>query len=297
MILGLSLRITFLGLLAVLLAPAGLASASNMHFSLPASNGYTLKVKTEGTMTLVSLRRGGLSSTYFVSDSAGPEGIAADLGPLGKIDVRFAPSGATKTVHVPRGEQRRPGCRYPRRLVHALGTFTGTISFHGENGFASVEAAQVPGSIGPSARPRCGGQQAWLRRAPVPEPRRVEHVWVAADTVLSATSHFSAETATFTILLAYASGDDVRYAVDRIESPRPGLMILRSAAVTAPRSTFSYRGDLTSATLQPPAPFSGEATFSARRERLSGDLAVSFPGTSPQPLTGPKFETRLDATR
>jgi hypothetical protein len=295
--LGPLLRIVFLGLLAVVLAPAGFAAASTMHFGLPASNGYTLHVKTERGMTIVSLRRGGLSSTYYVSDSAGPEGIAADLGPLGRIDVRFAPSGETKTVHVPRGDHRRPGCRFPRRLVRSLGAFTGTISFRGENGFTSVEATQVQGSVGPSARPRCDGEPTALRLAPAPERRRVENVWLAADTVLAAVDHSSPETASFTIFFAYASDGDVRYAVDRIESPQPGLMILRSAVVIAPRSTFSHPGDLTSATLRPPAPFSGEATFSARRQRLSGDLAVRFPGTPPQPLTGPEFETRLDATR
>jgi hypothetical protein len=294
---GLPLRIAFLGLFAVLLAPASFAGASTMHFGLPASNGYTLHVKAEGTMTVVSLRRGGLSTTYMVSDSASPEGIAANLGPLGRIDVRFVPSGETRTVHVPRRDPRRYGCRFPSRLVRSLGTFTGTISFHGENGFTSVDATQVRGSVGPSARPRCGDQQQTLRLAAAPERRRVEHVWLASDTVLAAVDRSSREDGLFTILLVYATGDDVRYGVDSIESPRPGLTIRRTATVIAPRSTFSHPGDLASATLRPPAPFSGEASFTARRERLSGDLAVKFPGLPPQPLTGPGFETRIDATR
>ncbi|HYG96359.1 MAG TPA: hypothetical protein VD741_04550 [Solirubrobacterales bacterium] len=293
---GLLLRIAFLGLLAALLVPAGSATASTMQFGLPASNGYTLQVKTERTQTIVSLRRGGLSSIYYVSESAGPEGIVADLGPLGRIDVRFQPSGETRTVHVERGDHQHPGCRFPRRLVRALGTFTGTISFHGENGFTAVEATQVRGSVGPSSRPRCQGEPAEPWRAPAAEPRRVEHIWIVRDAVLAATSRSSDGTSGFTILFAYADGDDVRYAVDRIETPRPGLTVHRTVDVTAPRSTFSYSGDLTAATLRPPAPFSGEATYSARRGRLSGDLVVEFPGVSPQPLTGPGFDPRLDAT-
>jgi hypothetical protein len=124
----------------------------------------------------------------------------------------------------------------------------------------------------------------------------VEHIWLAGNTVLAATSR-SSEPSSFTIFLVYAEGDDVRYAVDRIESPRLGLTIQRTASVVAPRSTFPHSGDLTSATLRPPAPFSGEATYSARRDRLSGDLAIEYPGIAPQPLTGPGFETRIEATR
>ncbi len=41
--------------------------------------------------------------------------------------------------------------------------------------------------------------------------------------------------------------------------------------------------------IQPPAPFTGSATFSRTPESTftwTGDLAVAFPGTNPLPLSG-----------
>ncbi|HEX5525983.1 MAG TPA: hypothetical protein VFX44_02160 [Solirubrobacterales bacterium] len=53
---------------------------------------------------------------------------------------------------------------------------------------------------------------------------------------------------------------------------------------------------LHSVTLQPPAPFSGEATCSQQLHQLSGDLTVALPGDPAQPLTGPDFEATIDPT-
>lgn len=99
------------------------------------------------------------------------------------------------------------------------------------------------------------------------------------------------------MLLVSTTGPYARYFVDRIEVPRPGLTIQRSARLTASRDTFDYRGDLSSATLSPPSPFSGKATFSEARHQLSGDLAVALPGASPLSLTGPNYEAQIDPSR
>jgi hypothetical protein len=292
--------------LAALLLPAGsLAAEPTMHLGLPASNGYTLRVKTEGSQAIVSVwrhRPGGpsLSSTYYANNSAGPEeGIVADLGAAGKIDLRFTPNGETKTIHIPRGKSRRPGCRYPQRLTRELGTFTGTIAFHGEHGFAAAEAAAVPGSIGPSAKPRCRGETRFVRPAPgaPPTPFGPEHVRLLGNAFFAVHSHATRESPGTTYLLVSTEGEKVLYFAARIEVVEEGLAIQRTVEVSAPRSSFSYAGDLSSATLQPPAPFNGTATYSARRELLGGDLAVALPGADPLGLTGRDYDVRFDAGR
>lgn len=271
-----------------------------MQFSLPASNGYTLAVRTEGSAAAVSLWRDDgemrVGSTYFLEGAVGIDAIDADLGPLGALHLRFVPSGMTRTVHLERG-RIPPGCRAPRQLRRSLGSFEGTISFHGENGFAAVEATGARGSVGPSPRRRCEVEATPLRRVGAPRLPNVEHVWLVSDAFLFARDPASRGERSMTWFRAWTTGSGVRYAVDRFESLPSGLIAKRSVSVAGPASGFSYRGDLTGARLEPPAPFSGEATYSKRRQLLSGDLAVELPGIEPQSLTGPRFDARISIPR
>src|SRR5207253_8626600 len=222
-----------------------------------------------------------LSSTYYAGNSADPEeGIVADLGAAGRIDLRFAADGQTETIRIPRGKSRRPGCRYPQRLTRELGTFTGRVSFHGERGFATAEATTAPGSIGPSARPRCRGERRLARPAygALPGQFGTEHIRLLGKAFFAVHSHVTRDDPGMTYFLVSTEGDEVLYFAGRIDVLEEGLAIQRAAEVSAPRSSFSYAGDLSSATLQPPAPFSGTAAYSARRELLGGDLTVALPG-------------------
>jgi hypothetical protein len=80
-----------------------------------------------------------------------------------------------------------------------------------------------------------------------------------------------------------------------------GMEIHRFAAVWADRSAFRYDAHLHTATVAPPAPFSGTARFTARpgaRElapgRWRGDLTVDLPGHAGVPVTGPGFRAVLE---
>jgi hypothetical protein len=266
---------------------AAAAPAPVMKFALPGSDGYTLQVKTDGAQTLISASREGQrrSSTYYVSESAGEGTIDAELGALGRIDVRFEPSGETRTVDRCRGE---------RRAVRRLGVFTGTISFRGENGYTVVEASQAPGSVGPSMRGRCrGGGTAAASSARTAARRQIEHVWAIGDATLMNRNSITPGEDNMTLLLAVAEGRLARYLVNRIEVPRPGLTIERRVEVVGPRAGFSYPHDYRTAVLRPPKPFSGEATYSAGSRQLAGDLRIAFLGLAPQSLTGHQFEARI----
>jgi hypothetical protein len=283
-----------IALVAALCLPGVACSESIMHFSLPATQGYAMQVRTEGDSAEVSLwkktdeRR--VEVTYFVPDAVGPGVIDADLGPLGAIHLRFVPSGETRVLHLQRGPAP-PGCRVPRRLRLLLGSFEGSVSFRGEMGFAAAEASRASGSIGPSARRRCRWERSALRRAGAPGAN-VERVWLKSDAVLFARDASSGGETSMTWLGAWTTARGVRYAVDRFERLPAGLIARRSATVAGPTGGFSYHGDLAGAVLAPPPPFSGEATYWERRHRLDGDLAVALPGIEPQRLTGPRFEAR-----
>jgi len=272
-------------------ASAGSPTQEAMHFQLPASNGYTLQVKTERSQTIVSAWSGNrnVGATYSLHGSVAGTAIHADLGPLGQVDVEFEPSGREVFVTAP--TRKGPKCQVRRRL----GTFTGTISFHGENGYTTAEATSVPGSIGPPASRRCGTVRATSRAAaPALGRRQVERVWTVPDATLMSRSKSSPGVrGDGTLLLAYADLNAAYFSAYRIEVPGPQLAISRKVEVTDIRSSFFYRRTLGSALIHAPAPFAGEATYSARRGRLRGDLTVEFPGLPPQPLTGPGFEAQM----
>lgn len=272
-------------------ASAGSPPREAMHFELPASNGYTLQVKTERSQTMVSTWSGNRSVgvTYSLHGSVAGTAIDADLGSLGRVDVKFEPSGREVFVTVP--TRKGPKCQVRRRL----GTFTGTISFHGENGYTTAEATSVPGSIGPPASRGCGTvRAASSEAAPALGRRQVERVWTVPNaTLMSRSKSHPGAGADATLLLVSADLKAAYFFAYRLEAPGPQLAISRRVEVADIRSSFFYRRTLRSALIHAPAPFAGEATYSARRGRLSGDLTVEFPGLPPQSLTGPGFEAQM----
>jgi hypothetical protein len=74
------------------------------------------------------------------------------------------------------------------------------------------------------------------------------------------------------------------------------MRIQRVVAVPGPTRSFVFEDNLRSATVEPPAPFSGSASFERAtkgRKTWTGDLSASFPGRAGVPLAGPKFESVL----
>lgn len=79
-------------------------------------------------------------------------------------------------------------------------------------------------------------------------------------------------------------------------SERRGRMeIFRNAFADAPLPTFVFANDLSSAGVQPPLPFRGEASFQRASSGpvWSGSLSVDFPGREGVQLAGPRFTAHL----
>jgi hypothetical protein len=86
-----------------------------------------------------------------------------------------------------------------------------------------------------------------------------------------------------------------RFEVDLREERGP-VSISRHTEVWLGSTAFQYDPLLETATLRPPAPFSGRANFYRRlapENRWSGNLTVDLPGRPDLPLTGPGIQSTL----
>jgi hypothetical protein len=282
-------------------APAQPAPATSAEFTVPTSDGYRLEVTVDrGVLELTASRAfpplatatgagrvvpadgiDGVSTTYSVPVSGTVDHPEADLGSFGHIAVTFEPSGARRIAHLNQ-QGKTNGCVFPRRIVRRLGTFTGTIEFRGENGYASVEATSAPGSLGTSPFRNCSTKR------PAASPETVTGQ-AGPDAFLNASDRDGVS------FFASTLGPGVSFHALSAEALPGGLAVFRTAQATATGASLSLDAERHVVTLRPPPPFSGHATFrqgSGASPSWSGSLAIAFPGVT-TPLTGPSFHTQL----
>jgi hypothetical protein len=291
-------------LMALAFAPLALAQtapATSAEFTVPTSDGYRLDVKVERGMLELTASRAlppvatatgarrvvpadgidGVATTYSAPISGEADHPEADLGPFGRVAVAFEPSGAQRVAHLDQ-QGKTTGCVFPRRIVRRLGTFTGTIEFRGENGYASVEATSAPGSLGTSPFRNCS------TRRPKASPETVTGQ-AGPDAFLNASDRDGLS------FFASTLGPGVSFHAVSAEALPGGIGVVRTAQATATGAAFDLDSERHSVTLRPPAPFSGQATFrssSAAAPSWSGSLTAAFPGMT-VPLVGPPFHTQL----
>lgn len=254
-------------------------------FRLTGSNGYTLYVIGIGS-------REGHSGSALVFASAKGEGVSyrapatvtetsiqADLGELGEISVIF--QRTNHATSVPCGK---------KTIRFDSGLYEGKIVFNGEEGYTSAEATSVPGNIDFFLADFCGGgviSETFFgggssRRPPgaalfVRNPGLGPELSVT-KTRAGAAASIDAWTREFT----------------------NGISIERYATLRLPGGGFKYDRRLRTATLRPPAPFSGSAHFDLGKkagQRWSGSLTVDLPGRAGLPLTGPSLRATLSPYR
>lgn len=224
--------------------------------------------------------------------------MRARFGSIGRVDLRFQPSGKTK-----RGRPQR-GCRGPRSVIE-LGRVRGTASLRGEGGYFRVERTGGSAELERSPRLVCARGRAQnirpdvsLRDLVAPDFELEEGVFLGApvaalNAVAKVEGRFIALRATHYESLA----PEPVVQVGTLESGG-GMAIGRGAWIIAPKRTLrtSLPGERPpSATLTPPAPFRGTASFSAlspTANAWTGSLSVRLPGLE-VPLTGPRFSTDL----
>jgi hypothetical protein len=261
--------------LGVFALQATLASASVQHqrkketpyrvpvFEVPATNGYRVDVfwiaGRKGKPDKVGVLAWNLTSwtSYTASGQVSDRRVRASLGRFGKVDVSFERRGVRRV---------RPLCAEGiRSLVD--GVWKGAVEFEGEEGFTQAinpELETEPLFHDPW---ECSTSEADYGTSP--------------GVYLKVYSRYGE-----TMVVQNVTGGPVRYeafAENRIGRVEVGRMI----EVFGPASGFHWSKDLKRATISPPAPFSGTATYRALGGRVTdwkGNLHVDFPGFAGYPL-------------
>jgi hypothetical protein len=194
---------------------------------------------------------------------------------LGKISVEFKPSGGERTY--------RPPCRPKQQFTYPAGSYEGTIEFSGEDGFTRVSATQTPLSFRSTAIVDCAVEGPSEARGPVfPGASLLAHSGTRRRRVQ---------------IRAIQNRQGAAVQLFATLSERHGpIRIRRVVAATAPAGAFSFDPKLRSASLAPPAPFAGTATFlrdAPVHRRLGGNLTIDFPGSSNFPIAGRGLRAQL----
>lgn len=254
-------------------------------FTVRASNGLSASVEATANQITLAVGKGPQLNVYTVRGELSDRGIKGRFGKLGRVSVRFEPARTARLRRL------AGGCDGPsQRTVEAV--FTGTIRFRGENGYATVDASRAVGEVEYSHPPNCA-----RRRDVIPDPwayfekleREFEFDQVA---VLQATDRRR-------LLAAIAVDTEERQAAffyGGTRERRGRMEILRLAGVKAPLSAFAFDHTTGTATLTPPAPFTGSATFQRGPDgskAWSGSLSVPLLGSEPVLLAGPRFRAGL----
>ncbi|HEY5053567.1 MAG TPA: hypothetical protein VII45_09190 [Solirubrobacterales bacterium] len=247
-------------------------------FKLKASNGYTIagvaleNPKDGSGVLLLGVGRKGASVLYEIPATVTATSIDADLGRLGAIDVHFVPTGGTTT--------ERSTCG-GRPVSFDSGDYIGRIDFEGELGYTRLHLTRARGEIQGLLSLLCaaGRSEGIGGRAPgarLTARRRGSE----APFEFAARKNSPTGRADFAVSIDERSGE---------------MAISRSVETVAPPNAFVYDTRAGTATIRPPAPFSGSATYS-RHSAIggwAGDLSVDFPGRSDVKLGGPQTHVSL----
>jgi hypothetical protein len=248
------------------------------------SNGFKLQL-WEGNQRGVKLTASKHGSKTFYATHGGPVAdgrVSARLGGRGGFDLRFVPTGKPKVIETP------SYCTGPPSQLQ-FGYLVGHFAFHGERDFTDARRQRMPAARDTWKPVRCRYATGRDYHGDKVARARVGS-WSSRHKALSfgaALFHRDARPA----------GKRVEFRAS-LDDQSGRVRVERQVEVAAPEADVDFPdGPLSeTATVSPPAPFSGTATFARTHESTftwTGDLAVIFPGTGPVRLAGPRFGARL----
>lgn len=246
-------------------------------FELQGSNGYSIYVvaipASGGRGSAVGIWALGhrMGVSYSAPATVTETSIQANLGELGEISVTFHRSDEPTTTD--------PKCG--RTVSIESGSFEGRIDFHGEEGYTEAQAISVPASIDFLLDGACGGFVTSGGGNPFSPGAELYIRNPALGPRLSVVKARPSAAARFHV-------SDSGY--------HNGISIERFATLVLPPESFKYSSRLQTATIRPPAPFSGTAHFDRHKSanrRWSGDLTIDMPGHADLPLTGRQLRASL----
>jgi hypothetical protein len=263
-----------------------------VQFRLPAGNGYHVSVsatdlgngRPEG-VGVFAVRK--TQSVWYQARgvTTADGSIHAKLPGVGRIAVRFQPTSVTH-------EALADNCR-GRAATVRHGVFRGAIELHGKRGYTTVDARSARGTVTQAFRQVC--YQGPPTRDGSPPAEDVSLFTGTRSGVPSLS--FEASLIDF--------GDDVggplvSFAARSIER-RKGMFVVSSVTAQGNPAEFSTAeppAGREEATVEPPAPFRGAATFhlvSPTSSTWEGNLEAELPGVGEVSLAGPGYWSALCA--
>lgn len=251
-------------------------------FTLSGSNGYRITVLASSRRAdgrgevLLFVGRKGSGTSYFVPANVTDAHVEADLGRLGEISVQFVPSGVVKAERSICGGDE---------IQFEAGVYQGAIKFRGEEGYTSASATSVAAEVSPFLDLVCAGAGEGESIGRGIPGARLRISSRAGGLSLQVNQN--------------RPGARVLYSAQMSER-RGRIAITRSVEGRTRSGAFRFDPNLDTATLAPPAPFSGSAAFhrnAAVSNQWTGSLALDFPGRSNVRLTGPGLKATLVPAR
>jgi hypothetical protein len=268
------------------------------EFTLRASHGYRITVSADPTTGVrrphrfvnLTVKGHGGTAEYSVHGTVTPTTIRANFGRLGKVSVRFEPSGRRRDVRVPKKCTKER----PRVVTSRLGKFVGAIQFRGERGYTQVSAHSAYGGIGDPLADTPKELQCEFQVSESQHKRELESVSLDGSppesqisfSVFRLFGHLSTSTAS----AKAPPARDGHYLFLAFVTEMVGKMsIHRSSGSIGNSKDFVFDISLSSATVSPPFPFTGSGSFLRNADgstSWTGTLAVPLPGLGSVGLTG-----------
>jgi hypothetical protein len=279
-------RRIFAGVLAVSALLGATASAANSEsfggavaFRLQGSHGYSIFVLVGARPgeavgeAVVLVGKPHEQAVYEAPATFTEAGIEADLGALGKIALTAQPTGTERTAH--------PQCGKPVRYEAV--SYVGSFEFRGEGGYTTASATRLPMLVTPLLNFVCSATITGKSGGPNLSGAGL-HVGSRGQP-----PHLS--------LLARTNGPGKAVGLSASLQEQHGeIRIERSVDGRYGSSIFTYDPHLSTATLAPPAPFSGRGVFrraASPANRWSGNLRIDFAGRSNVRVTGDRYRPVL----
>lgn len=248
-------------------------------FGVQASRGFEVTVYAsgypDGTGTIAVFAADARSiAIYRTTATVTDRTVEADLGEFGMVSVKAVRTGRRRAAPA--------HCEGMQKQKIAVIRYEGTIEFHGEEGFTDVSATAAPFAFGVFRGIACVSEGGSPAGKPLPGAFLSVHRNPEENELMLRA-----------IQRRPGGATDVGVQIDE---QRGELQITRATEVRTEAAALRFDPRLRSATLSPPAPFAGHATFhrhASPANRWTGNLTVDLPGDSDYPLTGPGLEVSL----
>jgi hypothetical protein len=241
-------------------------------------DGFVVTLKSEigEEKVVLTLYRHGEVAYYETPAEFTDDSVKARFGQLGELDYAFTSA-----------ERAGPCSEF------AEGTFEGTFDFTGENEYVEFEAPRARGTF--LGSPKKGCKEAPSGRHSVASGQ--EELRAAKDEA-SLLVHTALPLPARSLIVFEGEARHRRYVFfNAIQQEKvEGMLVARGAQTAGPRSSFTWNLKAGTAHIDPPAPFTGGATFKRRpggRSVWRGSLRAPMLGGQPFRLAGGEFQAQL----